>query len=80
MPHLRLVLDEPEIDPPAPFLIRDWRAKSERTTGTLDAVAEVEKAFARVEWGLERLASQLDDADPFPFPSHNDDGPPPRAA
>ncbi len=77
MPHLRLVLDEPETDPPAPFLIREWRAEAERAVGTLDAVAEVEKAFARVEQGLERLTNELGTTGPIPFPPfvERDDGP-----
>lgn len=70
MTHLRLVLDEPETDPPAPFPIRDWRQP-------LDVIAEVEQAFGRVQAALDTLGAQLDDADPFPFPSRGptDDGP-----
>lgn len=75
MPHLRLVLDEPETDPPAPFPIRDWR--NDRITAPLDAVTQVEQAFARVEKGLQSLSNQIDTMEPFPFPkrSDNDDGP-----
>lgn len=75
MPHLRLVFDEPEIDPPAPFPIRDWR--NDRTTTPIDAVTQVEQAFARVEQGIQSLSTQLDSMAPFPFPKRNDndDGP-----
>lgn len=77
MPHLRLVLDEPEIDPPAPFSIRDWRPAADRSPGVLDAVTQVEQAFARVEQGIQSLSTQLDSMAPFPFPRRpdNDDGP-----
>lgn len=77
MPHLRLVLDEPETDPPAPFRIRDWRPAADRSAGVLDAVTQVEQAFARVEQGLQSLSDQLDAMEPFPFPKRtdNDDGP-----
>lgn len=76
MPFLRLVLDEPETDPPAPFSIRDWRP-AERPDAVLDAVTQVEQAFARVEQGLQSLSTQLDAMAPFPFPKRpdNDDGP-----
>jgi hypothetical protein len=70
MPHLRLVFDEPETDPPAPFPIRDWR--NDRITAPLDAVTQVEQAFARVEQGLQSLSTQLDDLNPFPFPKRPD--------
>lgn len=72
MPQLRLAIDEPEIDPPAPFPIRAWR-KSE----DLDMIAEVERAFGNVQRSLDRLSAELDDAEPFPFPKYtdHDDGP-----
>lgn len=76
MPHLRLVRDEPETEPPAPFVIRDWRQAA--PVGTLDVIAEVEQAFGRVQRSIDSLNEQLDEADPFPFPGRintDDDGP-----
>jgi hypothetical protein len=79
MPHLRLVIDEPEVDPPAPFLIRDWRPAAEPAEG-LDAVAEVEMALGRMQRTLDRLSDEVDGACSFPFPGRHDDDDGPRAA
>jgi hypothetical protein len=79
MPHLRLVTDEPEIDPPAPLPIRNWRPAEATTLSTpLDVVAEVEQSFARGQQIIERLSSELDSLEPLPFPRRrdfDDDGP-----
>ncbi len=79
MPHLRLVTDEPEIDPPAPLPIRNWRpAEPALLPTTLDAVVEVERSFARAQEIIDRLSNELDSLDPFPFPRRkdsDDDGP-----
>lgn len=78
MPHLRLVTDEPEIDPPAPLPIDAWRTPGRSGTGeVLDSIAEVEQALGRVQSGLDSLSAQVDAAEPFPFPGRNDgdDGP-----
>lgn len=76
MPHLRLVVDEPEIDPPAPLPIRDWRRTD--TTDTLDVIVQVEQAFGRVQRSIDSLSDQLDSMEPLPFPRRtdgDDDGP-----
>lgn len=73
-PHLRLAIDEPEIEPPAPFPIREWR----RSEDTLDAIEAVENAFVRAQRALDSLSDQLDEAEPLPFPGrmdNDDDGP-----
>ena len=79
MPHLRLVTDEPEIDPPAPLPIRNWRpAEPASLPAPLDAVAEVERSFARAQEIIDRLNNELDSLDPLPFPRRkdsDDDGP-----
>jgi hypothetical protein len=79
MPHLRLVTDEPEIDPPAPLPISSWRAHTSTANDpTIDTIADVERAMSRLQAGIDSLNAQLDDADPFPFPGRNggnDDGP-----
>ena len=75
MPHLRLAIDEPEIDPPAPLPIRDWRRAD---TDTFDAIAEVDKAFGRVQAAIDSLSDQMDEMEPLPFPRRkdsDDDGP-----
>ena len=75
-PHLRLVLDEPETEPPAPFPIREWR----RADGALDAIEAVESAFDRAQRALDSLSDQLDEAEPLPFPGRTDDDDGPWAA
>lgn len=75
MPHLRLVLDEPETEPPATFHIRDWRAPAD---APLDVIQQVEQAFGRAQQSLDLLSQQLDEAESLPFPrrsSPDDDGP-----
>lgn len=76
MPHLRLVVDEPETDPPAPLPIRDWRRPE--TDDAVDSIAEVEKALGRVQRAFDALNDQMDELDPLPFPRRRDpedDGP-----
>ncbi|MEM9372396.1 MAG: hypothetical protein AAGA55_02020 [Planctomycetota bacterium] len=77
MPHLRLVTDEPETDPPAPLPIDAWRtpgrAASESTESLRDPIADVQHALERVQTGLDRLSTELDAAEPFPFPRRDDD-------
>ncbi|MCC5823979.1 MAG: hypothetical protein LAT64_13625 [Phycisphaerales bacterium] len=75
-PHLRLTIDEPETEPPAPFPIREWRRSEE----ALDAIEAVEHAFDRAQRALDRLSEQLDEAEPLPFPGRMDDDDGPWAA
>jgi len=79
MPHLRLVTDEPEVDPPAPLPIDSWRrANGDETDSLSDPIADVERAMSRMQAGLDSLSTQLDDAEPLPFPPgrhDDDDGP-----
>lgn len=80
MPHLRLVHDEPETEPPATFHIRDWRALAP-AEAPVDAIQQVEEAFGRAQRSLDLLSRQLDEAESLPFPRRtdpDDDGP--RAA
>lgn len=80
-PRLRLVTDEPEIDPPAPLPISAWRTPGRVDADeTLDSIAEVEKAIGRVQSNLHSLIEQLDHAEPFPFPRRGDDDDGPHAA
>lgn len=75
MPNLRLVFDEPEIEPPATFQIHDWRAPAD---GPTDVIQQVEEAFDRAQRGLDLLSQQLDEAESLPFPRRpdpDDDGP-----
>lgn len=77
MPRLRLVTDDIEQDPPAPLPIANWR----RTGGdTTDAIAEVEKAFARVDRAVQSLSDMIEEMDPIPFPRRGDDDDGPWAA
>ncbi len=74
MPRLRLVTDEPEIEPPAPLPIDAWRSPGRDDTRTArDPIASVEEALSRVQSGLDDLSAQLESEDPFPFPGRRDD-------
>lgn len=73
MTHLRLITDEPEIDPPAPISLSAWRMRDVRpTTPTTDSIAQAEQALKDVEDAFARLTA-LVDHDPFPFPKRDDD-------
>jgi hypothetical protein len=71
MPHLKLVHDEPETEPPATFQIRDWRSLCE-TDAPMDAIEQVEQAFNRAQQSLDLLSQQLDEAESLPFPGRTD--------
>jgi hypothetical protein len=77
MPRLRLVTDDIEQDPPAPLPIANWCRPGEDAA---DAIAEVEKAIARVDRAMQALSDFADEADPIPFPRRGDDDDGPWAA
>ena len=77
MPRLRLVTDDIEQDPPAPLPIANWRRTGADTT---DAIAEVEKTFARVDRAVRDLSDMVEEMDPIPFPRRGDDDEGPWAA
>lgn len=79
MVNLRLVIDEPEFEPPAPLPFRSWRRPGE---DTLDVVKDIERALDRAQESISTLDCLVDEAfastDPIPFPRRipgNDDGP-----
>ncbi|RMH27915.1 MAG: hypothetical protein D6692_06940 [Planctomycetota bacterium] len=73
MPRLRLVTDDIEQDPPAPLPIANWRRTVGDTGDATDSIAEVEKAFARVERAVQNLSDMIEEMDPIPFPRRGDD-------
>lgn len=80
MPRLRLVTDEPELDPPAPLPISAWRGTMTTDAPVLDAVAEVERALGNAQRSMDTLTllAAEHDAAPLRFPGRrtdDDDGP-----
>lgn len=80
MPRLRLVTDEPELDPPAPLPIEAWRHAPDPEA--LDSIEAVERALTSAQRAMDALSEQAEalDDEPLPFPGRRDDDDGPWAA